>query len=347
MKSKRKLLVIGAVPHPNDAKSYGGVTMLMQNFIDYCDEHALRYQHVETLRYKNKVLNLLHFVCAFLWGILTSKVVMYNLSYNGAFILFYHTAPLCYLLRRKVVFRKFGGNFLRQVEECPPAKRLRMVSLLNKADLLLFETQIIMREAPKLFQHEERIVWFPNCRKPAQETTDATFRKRFCFISRVEECKGVDHLLHVADRLPNDYTIDIYGPLIDEKYTDPSYFQNHKVTYKGALKTEGVLSTLKTYDVLVLPTFWKTEGYPGIITEALSVGMPVIATRIGGIPEMIADGQNGILCPPQDEEALHKAILYFNQENYAAFCTAALRQFNENYNSDIINADIYERMMNL
>lgn len=347
MKQRNKLLIIGAVPHPDNLLSYGGTTTLMQNFIDYCNEHHVRYSHIDTLRYKNKLLNLVHFGIAFLWGVLTSRVVMYNASLNGAFTLFYFTAPLCYSLHRKVVFRKFGGNFMSQLENCPPSKRLRMVKLLNRASLVCFETKALMADAQKLFRHPERVVWFPNCRKPAMPQKEKTFGKRFVFISRMEEAKGVDLLLNVADRLPDDYTVHLYGPLVNKKYTKSGFFEGRKAAYCGALKTEGVLSTLKAYDVLVLPSHWQTEGYPGIIIEAMSVGMPVVATRIGGIPEMIADGVNGILVPPHDENALLEAFTSLGKTNFADFCTHSIEQFDKHYNSDIINKKICQLMASL
>lgn len=343
----KKILIIGAVPHSQDLKTYGGTTILMKNFLDYCREHRYRHQHIDTLKYKNKLVNLLHFGFSFLWGVLTSKIVMYNVSYNGAFTLFYHTAPLCYKLRRKVVFRKFGGNFLGQLENCPPRKRVALIKLLNQASILYFETKKLLAEAPEWFQHPERIHWFPNGRRPAGERVDADFKKRFVFVSRIEENKGVDDLMHVADTLPEDYTVHLYGPLMEEKYADPHYFKGRKADYRGALKTGSVLSTLKKYDVLVLPSRWNTEGYPGILTEAFSLGLPVIATRMGGIPEMIEEGKTGLLIQPYDEKGLREAILSISQANYPAMSACSAACFEQNYNSDVINEKVYRAMTSL
>lgn len=344
---QKKILIIGAVPHPNDLSTYGGTTTLMQNFLDYCNEHQYKYQHIDTLKYKNKWVNLTHFAFSFLWGLFTSKIVMYNVSLNGAFTLFYLTAPFVYALGKKVVFRKFGGNFLNQLQECPSKKRLRMVRLLNQASIIYFETQILMNEAPKLFQYPERIYWFPNCRKPSKLTFEPDFKRRFVFVSRMEEEKGVDHFVSVADTLPDGYIIHLYGPLIDEKYGNPDYFRGRKAEYCGALKTEGVLSTLKEYDVLVLPSHWKAEGYPGILVEAMSLGLPIIATRIGGIPEMVKDGVNGFLVEPHDEDGLRQAILSIDNENYSVMSARSADYFKKNYNSDAINEKVYKMMVSL
>lgn len=340
----KKILIIGAIPHTNDLKTYGGTTILMKNFLDYCDEHHYKYQHIDTLKYKNKIANLLHFVFLFLWGVLTSKVVMYNVSRNGAFTIYYYTAPFCYRLRRKVVFRKFGGNFLDQLENCPAKKRLKMVKRLDRASILYFETKKLVREAPTLFLHPERIHWFPNCRKFSGKRVEPHFRKRFVFVSRIEENKGVDQLINVADSLPEDYIVHLYGPLIDQKYGNPDYFKGKRAKYCGALKTEDVLDTLKKYNVLVLPTHWITEGYPGILIEAMSLGLPVIATRIGGIPEMIEEGKNGLLVKPADEKDLRDAILSISKEDYPLISAYSTACFEQNYNSDIMNEKVYQAM---
>ena len=126
------------------------------------------------------------------------------------------------------------------------------------------------------------------------------YGRRFVFISHIREEKGVDVLLEAAEALPPGYTVDLYGSIQDERYAASGYFEGKRARYRGALKTEEVLPTLARYDVLVLPTHWKTEGYPGIIIEAMSLGIPTISTPIGGIPELIADGQDGLIIKPHD-----------------------------------------------
>jgi glycosyltransferase involved in cell wall biosynthesis len=55
-------------------------------------------------------------------------------------------------------------------------------------------------------------------------------------------------------------------------------------------------------DVFCLPSHM--EGCPNVVLEALASGKAVVATRVGGIPELVADGKNGVLVPPRDPEAL-------------------------------------------
>lgn len=64
---------------------------------------------------------------------------------------------------------------------------------------------------------------------------------------------------------------------------------------------------LRLFDVFVLAS--RTEGLGSSLLDALAVGLPVVATRAGGIPEIVSDGINGLLVPPSDPAALARAIL--------------------------------------
>jgi len=60
-------------------------------------------------------------------------------------------------------------------------------------------------------------------------------------------------------------------------------------------------------DVVVLPSYW--EGLPVSLIEALSAGKAIVASRVGGNPELVMDGTNGLLVPPGDAPALAQALL--------------------------------------
>ena len=71
---------------------------------------------------------------------------------------------------------------------------------------------------------------------------------------------------------------------------------------------EEVPDALARHDVLVLPTYWEVEGYPGIVLEALQCGLPVIATTWRSVPEVVEHGKSGLLVPPRSAAAVRTAI---------------------------------------
>jgi len=81
---------------------------------------------------------------------------------------------------------------------------------------------------------------------------------------------------------------------------------NGRVRFVGALPRERVLGLFRAADAAILPSAW--ENFPHAVVEALAVGTPVVASRTGGLEEVLEDGRNGLLVPPGDAAALAAAV---------------------------------------
>ena len=97
----------------------------------------------------------------------------------------------------------------------------------------------------------------------------------------------------------------------------------HKISFVGYV--EDIRSAYAQIDVLIVPS--TLDGRPANIMEANACGIPVIATPVGGIPELIEDGVNGLLCPLTDVERMAKLLTLWQAEP-ASFHEARLRARN-------------------
>ena len=105
-----------------------------------------------------------------------------------------------------------------------------------------------------------------------------------------------------------------------------------RVRFLGAISRERVLRLFRGADASVLPSAW--ENFPHTVVEALAVGCPVIATAVGGVPEVVRDGENGLLIAPGDPAALAAAISRFFgdrdlRERLAASAPASVSGYSE------------------
>jgi glycosyltransferase involved in cell wall biosynthesis len=82
-----------------------------------------------------------------------------------------------------------------------------------------------------------------------------------------------------------------------------------RVRFLGSLPRDEVLALFRRADAAVLSSAW--ENFPHTLVEALAVGTPAIATHVGGVAEIVTDGENGLLVPPGDPAALAEAIRRF------------------------------------
>jgi glycosyltransferase involved in cell wall biosynthesis len=78
------------------------------------------------------------------------------------------------------------------------------------------------------------------------------------------------------------------------------------VEFTGSVSTEQILMEFRSADIFVLPSL--SESAPMVIAQAMAAGLPIVATKVGGIPEMIDDNVNGLLVPANSQDALYQVL---------------------------------------
>ncbi len=125
--------------------------------------------------------------------------------------------------------------------------------------------------------------------------------KDIAFVGRVCIPKGIEELLEAAKET-KDVNIHIIGP-DDDHMLD--HVSESNIIFHSGQPHERVIELLKTMDAVILPSY--TEGFPLVVMEGMACGLPVIATDVGSIPDMIED-KGGVLIPVQDSGAIVDAI---------------------------------------
>jgi glycosyltransferase involved in cell wall biosynthesis len=132
-------------------------------------------------------------------------------------------------------------------------------------------------------------------------------------VAGIEPRKGLDTLIKAVSLIPMKLRVIIKGSIRDNSYMDKLRVMTkklnveEKVTFVTNFVDYGTLASYyKSATLFVFPT--REDSLGVVILEALHCGLPVIATSVGGIPDMIEDGVNGILVKPDDPQALANAI---------------------------------------
>lgn len=223
-----------------------------------------------------------------------------------------------YLFEKKVIFHCHGSEMEKFYHSSPKIVRKMMSFFFKKVDLI-----ICLSNSWSLFFKEnflpKKIVVLENIVEEAIEKpikdyqTDQTMN--FLFMGAIGNRKGIFDLLETISLHKQEFsgkmklTIGGNGEIkrLNEfiEINQLSEFVIYKGWVTGELKNKLLLET----DVYILPSY--NEGLPISILEAMSYGLPVISTNVGGIPEIITNGKNGCVITPGDKEAIYSALRLF------------------------------------
>jgi len=152
--------------------------------------------------------------------------------------------------------------------------------------------------------------------------------------------KGIESIFNCLKRLEKEglsdkVSVDFYG-IVNEQYTT---FQEQvrritNVRYNGLLNLTTIdgYKTLSSYDIMLFPTYYEGEGFPGVFIDAFIAGLPVITTDWHYNSEVIQDGKTGFIIPPKDDNSLFekvKWVIYHRDaiEPLRVYCKAESRKY--------------------
>jgi glycosyltransferase involved in cell wall biosynthesis len=152
--------------------------------------------------------------------------------------------------------------------------------------------------------------------KPGPAGQPTTQPVRFGFAGRLHPAKGVVQIVRAALAIPRgvDFRIDIRAPVLDAgaRAIDAELrglaAGDSRIHFEPAVTPSEIPAVLTALDVLLSPSLWFENG-PTIALEAMAVGTPIIATRVGNLAELIEDGVNGRLVEAGSVAELSAAIL--------------------------------------
>jgi glycosyltransferase involved in cell wall biosynthesis len=311
--SCRCVLMVGT-----DLRSIGGISTVVRGYIDAGLFDRIDCTYVATHRSGANWRKLLVALTGWMRVLvrlhtLDAPLLHVQLSSRASF---WRKAVVCLLARlarRPYLLHVHGSEFADFYGECSPAARRLVRAVLARASLVLALSEA-WRTTLQQISPRARIEVLMNAvpLPPADGRPAPGPQPTLLFFGEIARHKGVFELARafaqVANELPELRLLYAgTGSGVEETRRLVEQFGlGGRVEFTGWLQAERKQATLAGATMFVLPSF--VEGMPMALLEAMSFGLPVIATPVGGVPEIVTHGLDGLLVPAGDIDALAAAI---------------------------------------
>jgi len=229
--------------------------------------------------------------------------------------------PSAFIMKRiksKKKILSVHGVYSKQVEMLHSKITSRIVGskenqILDWADVLTTDSKAVQSEYKKKLGKDFEYLPAPLDKTKFEKIPNVERNpKQIAYVGRDSFEKGVDILRKIESQI------------------------NGTIKFCTDLPWDETMKILKASQVLVVPS--RTESIPQVIKEAFYLKVPVIATNVGGNPELVVHQKTGILVPPEDPEKLTIAInnLLDNEESRRSFANNAFEFINKNFSWDVL-----------
>lgn len=311
---KNKVIFIGAIDIGNMATN--GETMKNQMLLRRFEDLFDKVIAVDAYQWRKRPWCFFQILFALLCNRGAKVVVSASGAARHLFSFLYYVP-----LKKKVYEWVIGGNRAEKMR-----KGVYSVKVLKRLKKIIVEGNCMVQELNSMGLNN--VVCVPNF-KPvdylASKNKSGSKIFRFVFLSRVHPSKGVNEIIEACKSLNDNgykesFIVDFYGPFAtDYKHHFESLIKPFdNVNYRGFLNlmdNKGY-EKLSEYDVMLFPTYWDGEGFPGIAIDAYMSGLPIIASDWSMNKEVVDDGVTGFIIPAHDSKALALKMKAFLDKQY-------------------------------
>jgi len=240
-----------------------------------------------------------------------SPIFHIHVASKGSYLRKSILAKICLLFEHKVIFHIHGAMFDKFIEESSAHRKNSIIALLNAVDRVVVLSEswfsYFSNHIPK---NKLLVIYNPSSTfKPEFSKNYNQKRVRVLFMGRMGERKGIYDLINAVKLIKDiDFILNIYGDgdvakvkeLVEKEKLQRIITVNNWVVHSK------INEIYENSDIMVLPSY--AEGLPMSLLEAVGKGLALISTKVGGIPEIIKNGENGFLISAGDVVALSEKL---------------------------------------
>jgi glycosyltransferase involved in cell wall biosynthesis len=364
MSDKARVLVLGSLPPPvNGATVYFDtllktkaakdlrITFMNFRFADTIGDYG-RFSLSKALLLVRYVIRLLIVLCTQPIGVVYAAMSFNRTSFAKDIFL----VAICRLFGKRVVggilgtglqelYDSSGRRMQRSIRWC-----LRLYAAFVSPSRAMYETYF----AGLLPLDKERTVpfgIFTDAVSPTRRLLGSTDQVRLIYYSNFIKSKGIDDLIeaiplvvqanpNVRFRFVGAWDSEAHRKLVMDLVAAAEISQ--WVEFRGVATGDERKQCLQDSDIFVLPTYYRVEGLPLSILEAMSHGCAIVATNHAGIPTAVEDGVNGFFCKPQNPRNLAETInrLLDDRELLWKMQQNSIVKFQENFTAEHFGANL-------
>lgn len=342
-----------------DLKGHGGIASVIQTYIG-SDERGFNVRAINsytTGQGKNNLITFFMSLFLLVRMLVFSRpqLVYIHAASRGSFFRKSLVVLCCRFFHLPVILHLHGGGFKEFYQELSSFAQCYIRFIIR-----MTSTFIVLSAGWKTWFLNE-VDNFTNIRvikngvKESQELATSKGDRKIIFAGRLVKGKGVDDLFLALSELKTsgcNVKVIVAGDGDVTGYQDLAVKLGIKanVTFAGWVERNELDRLMRSARCLVLPSY--AEGMPMCILEAFANKLPVVATTVGAIPEMVKHGSDGYLYPPGDIDQLSSYLKIYAEDEESAIKDglAGFKKYSEQYSETIfineMNQAIYDVLNN-